>query len=378
MNQKEKLEKLHSLERFINGEKQDDILLVLDKNFSDDKWSIICAVMEWFSVVEGYIDKDKVFKANTSDYNWGNVYLYITSVDIITKGINNLHKIITNDNKHLFKDEKDIFKDDQYDDNKYFQNIRAIFGAHCTDLDANGEFIVATYPTPYDSSQDLIFDKKNDWDYYTLLWSKKKSESLKQKPFGFNFNNIDKYLSKYLSYLDVFYSNIELMILKYKENLSKKTINKIDNNPLEQLNLLIIEDEKRLHGKYNYELNCFKKLIEIEISDDKNKTLYQNYKNKLIFVIPDLYNLIQSPNEYKNIDFINDLIECDIPYIDHMTQYYYSKVLEYKNNEAISDLLINYFRNHLEPFNKNIKTIKELFCLIKAHNYYISINQKEV
>lgn len=170
-----------SLNDFINGKYQDDILLVLDKNFNDDKWGIICAVMNWFDVVKGYINKDNILKEQTADYNWGNVYLYITAVDIISKGINNLYKIITNDNKHLFKGEKDIFNDSVVDDNHYFQNIRAIFGAHSTELDGNGDFIVATYPTPYDKNKNIIFERENDWDYYTLLWSKEKSESLNQK-----------------------------------------------------------------------------------------------------------------------------------------------------------------------------------------------------
>lgn len=46
MNYKEKLKKLNLLDEFINGEDQDDILLVLDKIYKDDVWSIICAVKQ--------------------------------------------------------------------------------------------------------------------------------------------------------------------------------------------------------------------------------------------------------------------------------------------------------------------------------------------
>lgn len=153
----ERIAKLDSLNKFINGEHQDDILLFLNKNYKDDKWSIICAVMHWFNVVKSYLNSDSILKDNTPDYNWGNVYLYISAVDIITKGINDLNKILTRDNKHLFSGENDIFNDDVLDDHKYFQNIRAVFGAHSTDLDSsNGEYIVATYPIPYNSTIDSL------------------------------------------------------------------------------------------------------------------------------------------------------------------------------------------------------------------------------
>mgnify|MGYP001851871528 CR=1 FL=1 len=41
----DRIKKLNSLEKFINGQNQDDILLILDKRYGEDKWSIICSVM---------------------------------------------------------------------------------------------------------------------------------------------------------------------------------------------------------------------------------------------------------------------------------------------------------------------------------------------
>lgn len=160
MNHVERLKKLKSLDSFINGKYQDDIILVLNKNYPDDKWSIICAVMHWFDVVNIYLDSEHLLDEKTADYNWGKVYLYITAVDIITKGINDLNKIVTNSDKRLFKGENNIFNDPIKDDNAYFQNIRAIFGAHPTDLNGNYDYIVATYPTPYNKTIDVLKKQK--------------------------------------------------------------------------------------------------------------------------------------------------------------------------------------------------------------------------
>lgn len=366
----EKITKLNSLNSFINGEHQDDILLLLNKKYKDDKWSIICAVMHWFDVVKSYLNSESILKENTPDYNWGNVYLYICAVDIVTKGINDLNKILAGDNKHLFSGENDIFKNSLLDDHKYFQNIRAIFGAHPTDLDSsNGEYIVATYPTPYNSNVDYLRGKINDWDYYTLLWSKEKSDTLNQKAFGFSFNSIDLYLEKHLNYLDVFYMKILKMIKAYKKAITQKPINKI-TDPLKQLDLLLIEDKKRFDGKYKYLIDDIKTLVSTKISDKENEKIYSDYRKKLLLCINKLYKAIQYPNRKNEIKNVKLLLENEIEEFDNMTPYYYSKLLEYKNNLDIKDSINNYFKDKIAPFNSNITSIEELYCLIKALNYF--------
>lgn len=183
----DRIKKLNSLEKFINGQNQDDILLILDKRYGEDKWSIICSVMHWFRVVEDYLCSDNLLKKNKKDYNWGEVYLFISAVDIVVKGINDIYKIVKNkDGIHFFYGENNIFGDKNKDDWNYFQNIRAIFGAHPTELKDNEEFIVATYPTPYNSILDRLHGTTKGWDYYTFLWSKKKSKEFYKKVLDLN------------------------------------------------------------------------------------------------------------------------------------------------------------------------------------------------
>lgn len=365
----EKIKRLNTLSKFINGNNQDDILLMLDKKYKDNKWSTICSVIHWFNVVETYLDCNNVLKENTKDYNWGNVYLYLCSVDIVTKGINDLYKIVTNNNIHIFKGEKDVFNDKNIDDNDYFQNIRAVFGAHPTKLDGNGDYIVASYPTPYNSKIDLIKGEPKSFDYYTLLWSKKKTNNLDQIQFGFSFVDVDKYLDKHIMYLEVFYEEIINMINDYKKNISLKKINIIDDFN-KQIDLLLIEDKKRFNEKYKYDLEKMKVLINIKISDEQNEKKYSEFKDLLISLVPKVYGAIQNPIEYDNIDFLNNIIDCEIQEYDSHTSYYYSKLLEYNNNYDMEMLLIDYFKDKIRPFNENILSIEELFCIVIASNYY--------
>lgn len=370
MNYEERIKKLDSLNKFINGEHQDDILLMLDKEYREEKWSIICAVMHWFRVVQTHLDSEHLLEKNSKDYNWGKVYLFICSVDVIVKGITDINKIIEdNDNCKLFSGENDIFNSDTKDDWNYFQNIRAIFGAHPTDLKYNADYIVATYPTPYSSKTDSIFGEQKDWDYYTLLWSKEKSHKFKQEKFGFKFEDINRYLDKYLNYLDVIYQIIIDKINDYKKRTSNKEIVKKENH-IEQLNILIKEDKNRLNGRYGYIIKEVKTLIETKIVDESNKKNYEKYKTKLIEKIPYIYEALQHPDKIKNIDEVENILYCETVDFTNMSSYYYSKLFEYWNNEDMEEVLLEYFKDRIDPFNNNISNIKELFCLVKAFNYY--------
>ena len=356
---------IKSLDDFINGELQDDILLILDKEYNKDNCSIVCAAMHWFKTAEPYLDSSVLLKKDSLDYGWGEVYLYISAVDIVTKGINEMYKFINNTDKRIFDGENDIFGSD-VDDNHHFQNIRAIFGAHSTALKDNGEYIVSTYPTPYDKRIGLLRGEPENWDYYTLLWSKNKSETLIQKPFGFCFKEVDAYLDKHLLYLDKFYELILKKISNYKRKMSEKKINVI-NDPVKQINLLIIKDRERFNGRYSFELDVLHTLFSVKITDEENDKIYLKFLDIIKEIIPKVFDVIQNPELNKNLDFVNDIIDCKSIDYEH---YPYSKLMEYKNNEDLREFVINYFSNKIFPFNGNVDSLEELFCLVKAANYF--------
>lgn len=370
MEYKERIKKLNSLNEFINGEHQDDILLILDKNFEEDKWSIICAAMHWFRTVESYLNSEHLLDDKSKDYNWGKVYLFLSAVDIIIEGINDINKIAKNNDKaRLFYGSNEIFKDEVKDDRDYFKNIRAIFGAHPTKLKDNKEYIVSTYPTPYNPEIDELTGKSKGWDYYTLLWSKEKTNNLNQLSFGFKFEDIEKYLDKCINYLEVIYEDILNMIYEYKKEIAKNEIEKKED-PIEQLNVLLEEDKKRLNGRYRYIIEELKVLIETPIIDQSNEIEYQKYRNLLIKKIACVYEAVQHPERVKNINEIEDIIYCQMEDFTSMSSYYYTKLFEYWNNGDIEELLISHFKDNIKPFNGNISNLKELFCLVKAYNYY--------
>ena len=373
MKYEERLKKINELNEFINGEYQDDILLVLDKKYSDDKWNIICSAVHWFRTVENYLTSENLLKEDSTDYNWGEVYLFLSAVDIIIEGINDVNKIAKNNEKaRLFYKNNEIFKDKEKDDWEYFKNIRAIFGAHPTKLKDNKEYIVSTYPTPYNSIVDRLSGKSRGWDYYTLLWKKEKSKSWEQLSFGFKFEDVERYLDKCINYLDVIYKDFLDMIYDYKKELSKCKIQQIDK-PIKQLNILLKEDKNRLNGRYEFVIKDIKMLLTTKITDKQNRKIYEKYKNILINQIPYLYNALQHPEKIENINEVENIIDSKVEYFTKNSSYYYTKLYEYWNNGDMEMILINHFRDRIKPFNDNISNIRELYCLVKAYNYFKSI-----
>ena len=97
---------------------------------------------------------------------------------------------------------------------------------------------------------------------------------------------------------------------------------------------------------------------------------YERYKQKNIENVFLLYDIIQNPEKEKQISKIEEVIFSDTVYFTDMSSYYYSKLYEYWNNEDMEEILLEHFKNRIFPFNKNITSIKELYCLVKAYNYY--------
>ena len=221
---------------------------------------------------------------------------------------------------------------------------------------------------------DKLYGKVKNWDYYTLLWKKDKKKSWEQLEFGFSFKDIEKYLDKCINYLDNIYNDFLVMINAYKKELSKIKIQKIDK-PIKQLNVLIKEDEKRLNGRYNVAIKDVKMLLNTKITDKQNRKLYEKFKDVLINQIPYLYNALQNPEKVENINEVENIIDSKVEYFTKNSSYYYTKLYEYWNNEDMEMILINHFNDRIKPFNANISNIRELYCLVKAYNYFKSLEK---
>ena len=159
------------------------------------------------------------------------------------------------------------------------------------------------------------------------------------------------------------------MIKDYKKEVAKKEIEK-NENPMIQLEILRNEDKARLNSRYEYIIDILEVLISQIITDNYNREKYEKYKQENIENVYLLYEIIQNPEKENLLSKIEKVIYCKEEKFTDMSHYYYSKLDEFWNNEDMEEVLLKHFKNRIFPFNNNIKNIKELYCLVKAYNYY--------
>ena len=102
-----------------------------------DEFSVICSVMDWLDV--GMANMDRALEElQHSDrlVRCMKFYQYIWCIDVIWECICQLQRVIINEKLPL-KGDSSVFNRKYYDkdDNAYFKEIRACFGAHSVKLD---------------------------------------------------------------------------------------------------------------------------------------------------------------------------------------------------------------------------------------------------
>lgn len=100
-----------------------------------NNFNCICSAMDWIDVALEYIN-DYKFSCNYSLNRQSiDFYTYISCIDIIFQAINQLSRVLLDCRNDIFNGEKDCFISRceafiDKDDNAYFKEIRACFGAH--------------------------------------------------------------------------------------------------------------------------------------------------------------------------------------------------------------------------------------------------------
>ena len=226
------LGKLGNLREKMN---EDVEYMILKYDLSNDKnhWSCICSAMDWIDVAKDNIDTDLISKDNK--YMWRDVYCYLSAVDIIVEAITQIHRVVFKTNKTIFNDNTIFENNLKKNDYDYFKHIRAVFGAHPISIDEIGNKKYASWPT------SGIF---SGYDFAVLIYDSNK-ENEKSRIFGFKIDEVNKFLWKYVQYLDKIYMQIDKKQKEFINNMKNITIEKVDSI-LEQIDILMDENEKNV------------------------------------------------------------------------------------------------------------------------------------
>lgn len=250
-------------------------------------WNLICSCMDWLTVsirhLENLPDKD-----DNIDVRVMRMFSLISSIDLISESITQLHRVFINPKTLPFSGDRECFSDrlfDEEDDNTYFKSIRACFGAHPVNLNNSGSRRFASWP--FDSHM-------NSGELTVHLYSNKVDEA--DLPMHLNASELSTFLIKRYNYLDVISSKIDQLFEEFKVGLSKKPI-ATRSDPLEMLYILRGESKIRLDNDYyNGVIGDLIIIFEGSIGDPELEAIESFYKKSLLPLIDEIKKNLQRVN----------------------------------------------------------------------------------
>lgn len=257
-----------------------------DKN-GKNLFNLICSCMDWITVSIRHLNNASDFEKNI-DTRVMQMFSLISSIDLISESIVQLHRVFINPKTLPFAGEKKCFASRLFadeDDNSYFKTIRACFGAHPVNLNQSNTKRFASWP----------FDSHSNTAELTVnLYSANINDE--DLSLHLNRNELLEFLTIRYDYLDIIADKIESLFIEYQKSLSKQMIeSKFD--PLEQLYVLKVESVKRLDNDYyNSEIDDLIMIFEAEVTDPDLVLIADSYKDSLLPLIEEIKTNLQSMN----------------------------------------------------------------------------------
>lgn len=248
---------------------------------------LVCSCMDWISVSARHLENAPEFDSNI-DVKCMQLYSFISSIDLISQSVTQLHRVFVNEKTEPFKGDKNCFKNrlfENEDDDRYFKTLRACFGAHPTDLRQNGSKRFASWP---------FVSHLDDSNLTVHLYGREIGED--DLVLHLHINELIEFLTIRYNYLDIIADKIQSLFKEYQADLSNQVI-ETKSNPLEQLYVLKAESEKRLDNDYyNGEINDLIMIFEAKVTDAKLVPLVNSYRKSLLPTIEEIKRNLQSMN----------------------------------------------------------------------------------
>lgn len=257
--------------------------------YGKNQFSPICSCMDWISVsVRNLMNFPEL--SEDIDVKAMQVYSLISSIDIAVEALQQLHRIIESDHKLArwpFKKSANVFKNktpylSHEDDDAYFKSIRAIFGAHPTNLkNSDGERLFASWPH---------FHAFNENDFTISLYNNTPGKD--DVIFGIKFDELITYIEDRYKYLTSLKGSVIAIRIKHYSTLSKQIIPSTDNIHAE-LKLLLSEVAVRGDNDYyRMEVEELIKLFEGNVKEAHLKDEVDVFLSKLHPIAVEIrYNL---------------------------------------------------------------------------------------
>lgn len=251
-----------------------------------NQWNIICSCMDWITVAIRDLQENKELSKDI-DIRVMQIYSLISSIDIVYEAILQLNRIFGKNNKSKpFKGQKYIFKEKSFekDDNDYFKELRACFGAHPVNLSFdNNTKRFASWPYNGHDHPGAIFQIQ--------LYSN--DPAVEDITVGLYTNELLLFLNTRYQYLAKITEDIKEDYNKFR---LEKSLVKIPHNESmsDRINTLIHENKIRFGSdEYTQTLKEMSIIFKTELDEKELKNQETNYKENLVFLIDEIHENLQ-------------------------------------------------------------------------------------
>ena len=325
----------------------------------------ICSCMDWISVAIRSIDNAPKI-SNNIDVKVMQIFSLISSIDIVVESITTLHTIINNSQRRIspFHGKKGIFKNNKLrDDDEYFTQIRARFGAHPVNLQNGNERQYASWP----------YEPRNqDHDLAVNLYS-----NIVGQPdivFGLKLTELEGYLKSRINHLKNLDDSLKIQYEEFKLKCINTPID-IEEEPEEQLIILKNEAKKRLND--DFFVDTLLNIFEVSLVEPELQNLENQFKVKLREYIDEIRNSLQ------NMDFDSNLVShelLDTRNIYKIRSYELPKLFNWLsgNSDPLAGFYFQQFNDiDNSPISFNINEDTKITTLkIFLLDFYLTTNKK--
>lgn len=253
-----------------------------------NNFNCICSAMDWIDVALEYINNYKFNYSDSLNKQSIDFYTYISCIDIIYESVNQLSRVLLNYEHDIFRGEKDCFISrceafTDIDDNAYFKEIRACFGAHPVNIGKKGHKHFASWPSKASFTEGA---------YSILIYKSNISDN--EFVFEVKIDELNLFLIKIYKFIEELVNKINEQYNSFCEEKREKAIQKDDDPHVYIENLINTSKERMNREDYSCILQFIKDVMNY--SNANNDIILTGYKKFLITVLDDIYNNLQEMN----------------------------------------------------------------------------------
>jgi hypothetical protein len=304
-------------------------------------WNAICSCMDWITVAVrsintlGKLPKD-------IDLRTMHMLNLISYIDIIDESITTLHSVFNGTQKRQspFDGDQSIFQGaETKDDNQYFKELRARFGAHPVNLKdkKSGERHFASWPHNSLDGHDLT----------VMLYSNMINGEDRQ--IHINKDDLMKFAAQRYEFLNNLTKLIQSQYKQFIEWCNKNPIQKVED-PIQQVDILLDEYKKRLDSQYIEDrLQVLKDLLPLKLDIEPLSEQEKKFKESMHKLVDEIFGYLQ------NARFDDSLVMDDIFSADSLYEknnYSMGKLLSCLHNNRLDDPLLHHYFKVLQDLDK--------------------------